>query len=458
MSKLVYKLVEAQKAISRFGNIITNKGVFEMPAPSPGIRTKYDIKALVENIENGMFPHVITPYGSCKNSIMPQLKGLLGLSYEDNSEKEKIKPNILIVPDPEYEALSFNCIARYNYVKLGGMDANFRSLFSTKLTGQNVGQVWKQITKDYGYTGIKDWASCILDGVESDVFFAPTPMMFATPNSVSKAFEQGYNIIDESIDEAKYTLNGIHFLLHWKLFKENDEESAKARQKIYSELDTWNNSNRDRYSGLIFSFKLYDNNYTLLDHNSGSARRQIFSEFIQEVSERVRRADGGVVGHNVGNWTLGVLDSGADIATFRMSGDTKIDVPIVLNKKARDTIKQRKQSMPPSEKQPKIPSLFSYDTLNELDVEGIKKLWEKEGTIKKAEPYWEWEKYSDRRVYCIRTRCGSLVELGEEYRNSALDVSGIPISEAIRRRIISSNISQELQDLCPSLKTLYDKV
>lgn len=465
MSKVIYEEIEAQKAISRFGKIITSKGSIDMPFPSPGIRTRYDTKALIENIENGMIPRVITPYMSWRNSIMPGLKALLGLTYEDSSEEEKIKPNILVIPDPEYEALSFNCIARYKYLELGEIDVNFRPLFTTKLSGRNVDQIWKATTDNFGYTGIKDWATNKLDGVESDTFLAPTPIMFASPRSVSKAFEYGYNILDEAINDAKFTLYGIHILLHWKLFKENDGESTKARQKIYSEIDTWSNSNRDRYSGLIFSFKLYDNNNTLMDQNSGSVRRQMLSEFIQETSERVRRADGGVVAHNFGNWALGVIDSGADVSTFRMSGDTKIDVPIILNKKARETIKKRKQSISKTtEKIPKMPAIFNFDTLSDSDVEKIKKLWEKEGTypipscIKKAEPYWEWNNYNDRLVYCIRTRCGSLIELGEEYRNAGLDVEGIQLSESVRSRIKNSKIAQELQDICPSLtNTLFSE-
>lgn len=128
--KLVYKNIEAQEAKSRFGKIVTSKGSFDMPCPSPGIRTNYDVKALVKNIENGMHAQVITPYASCRNSIMSELKGIFGLNYEDASEKEIIKPNILVVPDPEYEALSFNCNSRYSYAKLGGMDVNYRGLSS----------------------------------------------------------------------------------------------------------------------------------------------------------------------------------------------------------------------------------------------------------------------------------------------------------------------------------------
>ena len=462
MTKLIYKEIESQKAISRFGKIITINGSFDMPTPSPGIRTHLDVNALVKNIENGMFPQVITPFASCRNSIMSELKALFGLTFEDSSEKETIKPNILVVPDPEYEAISFNCNARYSYAKLGGMDVNFRELFSTRLSGKNVEHIWKEITDNFGYTGITDWSTNILDGVESDIFLAPTPIIFATPNSVSKAFEHGYNILDEALNNTKFKVYGIHLLLHWKLFSENDEEAGKARQKIYSEIDTWNNSNRERYSGLILSFKLYDNNNTLTDHNSGSIRRCMLSEFVQEISERIRRANGGVVAHNFGNWSLGILDSGADIATFRMSGSTKIDVPIVLNKKARDTIKKRKQLLNiGKEKTSKMPSIFNYDTLNDTDVETIKKLWKKEGTypipscVKNAEPYWEWDNYNDRKIYCIRTRCGSLVELGEEYRNAGLDVEGIPLNESIRNRIRSSKIVQELYDLCPSLSNTF---
>lgn len=466
MSKLIYKKVIAQQAASRFGSIETSKGTFDMPVPSPGIRTHYDVNALIENIKNGMYPRVISPYASCKNSIMSGIKGVVGLSYENEAEhKIKVKPNILIVPDPEYEALSFNCSSRYSFAKLGGMDANFRGLFETRLSGGKVEQTWNEITKNFGYTGIKDWATNSLDGVESDVFLAPTSIIFADKNSVSKAFNHGYNVLDEALNEAKFTLYGIHFLLHNKILLENNDDAIKARQEIYKELDTWSNSNRERYSGLIFSFKIYDNNRTLLDPNSGSLRRQNLSEFVTEVSERVRRADGGVVAHNFGNWVLGLLDSGADICSFRMSGETKIEVPIIPNAKARATIRQRKKSAPILESIPKMPPFFNYDTLTDCAIDDLKKMWETEKSyplpscIPNAEPWWEFEDYNKRLIYCIRARCGSLIELGEEYRKAGIDIDGIPLCEAILSRVKSSKLMQDLQDLCPSLSnTNYGSV
>ena len=102
-------------------------------------------------------------------------------------------------------------------------------------------------------------------------------------------------------------------------------------------------------------------------------------------------------------------------------------------------------------------SFFSTDDLIDLDIKEIKKLWETTKTyplpscVKKAEPYWEWDSHKKQQIYCNRIRCGSLVELGQIYRNAGIDVSGIPLREAIINRIRNSSIIHEMHDLCPSI-------
>ncbi len=467
MVKLEYKEIESQKVISRFGKLITNKGSFDMPFPSPGIRTKYDCEALIENIKNGLYPRMITPYASWRNSIMQDIKSLLGISYDQNDSEEKIIPvshKILVIPDPEYEALSFHCTARVKFKEATTIDKNFETLLETGLSDKNkkqVESVWNNVTSNYGYTGIKDWATSILEGVESDIFLAPTHIIKANvTNSVPKAFEHGYNILDEAMSDAKFTLYGIHLLLHWNIFQENNLKSSMTRKQIYSELENWIDP-RSRYSGLFLSFKVFDNNNRLSDQNCGTIRRKILSEFITEVSDRVRKADGAVITHNFGNWILGCMDSGSDIATFRMSGKTEIDKPLPIGKVSKKSSKinnkvKRSHRLASILNKTIVPAFTNYDTLTESDIEDIKRLWDKEGSfplpscIDKAIDFWNLN-YHDQLVYCIRTRCGTFIELGEEYRKAGIDLDGIPLSEALRNRVKNSNISQELQDLCPSL-------
>jgi len=462
MAKIEYKTIISQKAKARFGELVTGKGSFKLPYISPAIRTHRDCGALLENIKNGLYPQVITPYASCRSSVMSDLKDILGLSYETTSATGYVRPETLIIPDPEYEAISFNCIARKNFIILGSIDKNYRSLFKTALTSSKntdsrikVEKAWRDITKNYGYTGITDWATSILEGVESDIFLAPTPIVRGTEDSVLNAFGHGYNILDEAMSENKFNIYGIHFLFHWNLFLESNENSSKARKKIYDMLDTWHTANRDRYSSLVFSFKIRDNNHKLSDQNSGSARRQILSDFISEISERIRRANGMVIAHNFGNWSLGIIDSGSDISTFRITGPTRIDVPIII-RRGTGIGKNETVSMP--YKGPKeIPSIFSPDTLTEWDIERVKKMWTDYHAYPvpscvEPEPYWTWDNYNKKVIYCGRTRCGSLVELGEEYREVGVNVEGIPLNEALRNRIKQSDIDQELKDLCPSLR------
>ncbi len=143
--------------------------------------------------------------------------------------------------------------------------------------------------------------------------------------------------------------------------------------------------------------------------------------------------------HNFGLWCLGMLDSGADAASFRMSGESlKIDVPI----------------RSPGKGYRKPPGLWSPTTL----VEESKDDWQRQFQRTRAfptpphvspAPYW-LDRYTDQLVYAARVRMDSLLELAKEYREAGLD-SNIPIGEALRSRIMDSEARQELVDLCPSL-------
>ena len=133
MIKLEYKKVESQRAISRFGKLKTSKGSFDMPYVSPALRTKYDCEALFENIQGGLYPQIITPYASRRNSVMHDVKKLLGISYEQNNSDEEIisiQPNILIIPDPEYEAHRVNEMTTKNV--LTKINMSFENDFSKK--------------------------------------------------------------------------------------------------------------------------------------------------------------------------------------------------------------------------------------------------------------------------------------------------------------------------------------
>jgi len=460
---IVYEEIESQKTIARFGRIVTNKGSFNMPFLSPGLRTKYDCEAIMKNIQGGLYPQVITPYASRRNSVMYDIKKLLGISYEQNNTEEKIipiTPNVLVIPDPEYEALSFHCKAREKFKEIDSIDKNIKILFETGLSNKHekqVESVWKKISDDFGYTGIKDWATSILQGVESDCFFSPTHIIKSNSyNSVRKAFDHGYNILDEATADAKFTLYGIHFLLHWNIFKENNINSALMRQQIFTELDNWMDP-RSRHSGTVFSFKIFDKNNNLSDPSFGSVRRRILSHFISEISQRIRNAKGVVITHNFGNWTLGCIDSGADIATFRVSGKTEIEIPLPIgNLGSKSSSNGQKEKPKYNVELLEQPSIFNFDTLTESDVEDIKRQWNEKGTFPvpacmgEAIDYWNLD-HHDQQIFCIQTRCGTLVELSEEYRNAGIDIDGIPLSEALKNRVISSDISQEMQDLCPSL-------
>lgn len=444
-SKLEYELLESQKVFARFGILNTSKGSFMMPCVSPGIRTAYDAKALLDNMSGGLQPQVITPYLSYRRSILPTLADLLGRSYL----KKLIEPfRPLIIPDPESEALSFNCIARNNFKKLGDVPSTVKTLLTTGLTSNpekgkpKVHSAWKMVRKDFGLSTVKEWAMKLHRAIGADVFLAPSPIMRGNPKLVKESFESGYAILDEAIAEAEFPMNGLHLLLHAELFKDGDE-AAKARKEIYSELGKWYTF-KERYSGIFLSFKIHDPSNYLTDPSSGSVRRRILSEFVTEISERVTKAKGATIGHNFGNWSIGLMDSGGDIATFRVSGEMRIDMPIKSDKKR----KKGKDSK-------RIPPIFDKGTLSDISLAITKDLYKDKKAFPvplcmESKDYWDLESYKDRAIYAYRTRCGTLVELGEEYREAGLHKK-IPLREALHNRIMQSEIRQELIDLCPSI-------
>lgn len=454
MAQLKYEEVPSQKAKSRFGNLVLGTGKYEMPYITPALRTQRDCKAIIKNMENGLIPQVISPYCSCKSSVMSYIKTLFGSSYDQSTIHGTVIPNILNIPDPEYEALSITCIARRNYERRGGLKKNYEDLFNTGLTSSKDGKrirvekAWRNVTQNYGHTGITEWSTSILEGVDSDVFLAPTPITRPNRNSVERSFRHGYATLTEAQAENKFRLYGIHFILHWKLFASN-EQSTEARNKLLSKLNTWSTTDRERYSGIIFSFKIYETNKQLSDRNTGSQRRQILSDFIQDVSERVRRADGMVVAHNFGPWVLGVIDSGADIATFRASGPPTIDVPFPSGSK---------RSIGPKGH----PNFFSCDALTEWGIEKARQRWTEKKVLPvphclETKPYWKWDNRKKEALYCTQARCGTLMELGIQYRNVGVNVDSPPttINDAVKNRVNNSDITQELKDLCPSVSNRF---
>ncbi len=271
----------------------------------------------------------------------------------------------------------------------------------------------------------------------SSVFLAIGPIVRASERGVREAFEIGKTILMDEVGKHGFPLFGIHFLLHSELVNRS-EPSKAALGLFYDELDKLLGGRS--VPRLITSLKVYDGSSTLQDSQSGSPRRRALSEVVSEVTERVRRHGGALIGHDFGNLGLGILDSGADVASFKVSGlgPLRIEMPV-----------QPSTSGPRS-----TPSLFNHATLSEEPVDVILPKWRAARAFPtptgvEPRPYWD-APYQEQVLYAAQVRCASLVEMGREYREAGLD-RATPLSEALRNRVLRSEVRQQLLDLCPSL-------
>lgn len=431
----------AQKALSRFGVLKIPSGARRMPCISPSIRTGKDARAVIENIAAGMDPQVITLYLSYRRSFLPTLSTFLGRTYSDASIR---LAGPLVIPDIESEALSFNCIARAKYLKQSSPPSTVRRLLDTCLSKDkraegryNAHSTWKEIRTSYGTTSVKDWLVGCHTAAGAEVFFAPSPILRIDLSTIGEAFKCGYSILDEA--RADFAMSGMHLLIHGELFKDDDDADI-ARNAIYSEIDKWSTV-KEQYSGTFLSFKVHDPSKILLEPMSGQLARRNLSEFVTELSERVRKSNGALITHNFANLCLGPLNSGADVATFRVSGNMKIDTPISR----------------PKGKRPKreVTSVMDPGSLSMVDVSEMKESYEQKGSFPVPScvgviPFWEMPDLKSREIYERRMRCGRMVELGEEYRDAGLDKS-ILLKDALRSLVMNSEERQKLTDLCPSL-------
>ena len=444
LEKLEYVSADAQEAVSRFGSLRTSAGTYKMPCICPAIRTRCDALAVLANVDQGIIPGVISIHASYVDKVVAVMGGYLG-----GGEEAIRLERPLVILDPESEALSSDCIARRNFQAMGDIPQSVDILMTAGLRGggkynrPKAISAWRQVKKDYTLSGVKDYYARLHMAARADVFLAPTPIVRNDLNELTDAFEFGYNILDEAIADGEFPMYGIHLLLHSELFNDKDASIA-ARNEIYKEVDTWSGS-KERFAGKVFSFKVFDTSDKLTEVEKGGVRRQNLSEFIMEISARVRKAGGAVVGHNFSTLSLGVLDSGADISSFRVSGGMKIDMPI---------LKKKGQSSGPKP----VPAIYDYTRLTEVPMETIKVSYSENKAYPvpagiTPEPYWEWDNNDRKKIYTNRVKVASFLELGKEYREAGLNKE-IPIGEAIRNRILQCEERQALIDMCPSMSAL----
>lgn len=434
------KLIERSDTQSRFGVLRTPGEDFKLPACSPIPRTKTEAIAVMDNVANGLPLDVISPPLSRRRDIKDGLGGLLGLSdtfYDVNFKRP------LVIADIESEAFNFSCKARSNFFNWNKVkevyetETALQELANTPLA--DVHATWKRMVKVHGYLPLLNWYSRSLSAISSDVFFVPTPIVRSGTETVKLAIESATAMIPLARLEQKFSMWGIHFLLHGEIFKD-DSDAEEARIALINEIRRWKMS--DSMFNLFLSFKVHDAGRVLEDGLSGNSARRNLSEFTLELHEATEAAGGVLVAHNFGNWSLGLLDSGADIVSFRMDG--KREIERVFGGGRKKGAKYNRD----------VPGYTVPRALVDYHYKHLKAEYERTGGFPCSryitpKPYWNLTRWNDQAQYTSAERFGVFHELGEEYRNAGLD-EHISVPDSVRSRVLDSQIIQELKDLCPS--------
>lgn len=437
------KLIERTDTQARFGFLKTNGGDFNLPACSPIPRTLTEARAVMDNVAKGLILDVVSPPLSRRREIKAGLGGLLGLSdtfYEVNFKRP------LVIPDIESEAFNFGCKARSKFFtwnkgkKIFETETALQELANSTLSGdEGVHPTWKRMVKVHGYLPILNWYARALTAISSDVFSVPTPIVRKSLDTVKLAIDSARAMIPNAKLHQKFSMWGVHFLLHGEIFKD-DSESEEARNKLIEEVRTWKMS--DAMFNLFLSFKVHDPSDVLTDGLSGNSARRNFSDFSLELHEATESSGGTLVAHNFGNWSLGLLDSGADIVSFRMDGKRDIESAFSGGRNKGSNYARE------------VPRYTVPRALVDYHYKPLKTEFERTGGFPCSKyvvpkPYWNFPRWKDQLQYTSAERFGVFHELGEEYRNAGLD-EHISIPDSVRSRVLDSQIIQELKDLCPS--------
>jgi hypothetical protein len=234
-------------------------------------------------------------------------------------------------------------------------------------------------------------------------------------------------------------LDGANFLIHGEFF-EPSGAARRAREAFLNEAQNFRKT--ATFSKKVIGVKVYHNNLTTFKSPSqGHLARANLSAFMFELNENVQAADGLRVDHNWYNWSLGLLDSGADMVTTRLDGHMNIEVPMPRKRGPRGPQKP--------------PGIYVPRAMVDFEEADIKAAFERDGAFPAApgvsqEPFWTY-KMPEKRRFAAQTRVAGFIELGREYRAAGLDEEQL-IAEAVRSRVEDSLISEDLRDLCASLR------
>ena len=438
------RLDEQVENASRAGLLHTSFGTFKMPSFSASLRRRFEAEAFLRDVNAGMEPQVVSPHVSCRNQMIDKLDPLLG-----NSLVKYTRP--LILPDPEIEALNFNCVARNNYMKLDenihprvkSREEVVETLFGTGLSSNqnwtDVHSSWRRIDREYGFSPLVDWMGRHLQASMSDVMLVPTPIVRGSINTVEQAFDTAEDMMPMATKQTIFTLFGSHFLIHSELFGESSP-AHQARIRFVERIRLW--VHKDNMNNTFISIKIYDPYKYLSNPSTGGIYRRNLSYFIEEIQEAAATFGSVVVFHDTGNRFLGFLDSGSDIVTSKAYGDPGVDRVIIP--------KVRNQAQKPP------PSFPIRRGMVDVDYETVRRWFEQTGAFPVPDfmspvDYGNFPNRTDQKVYVSMARIGDFQEIAEWYRAAQLDQEKT-LRESMRSIYAEAQNKQDLSDMCPSLR------
>lgn len=429
---------------SRAGVLHTSFGHFKMPSFSASLRRRFEAEAYMRDVNAGMEPQVVSPHVSCRNHLLDRLNPLVGNSLIQY-------PRPLILPDPETEALNFNCVARGNYIKLDerihprtkAREEVIETLFGTGLSSSqnwtDVHSSWRRVERDYSFSPLVDWMARHLQATMSDVMLVPTPIVRGSVKTVEQAFDSAEDMILMATKQTIFTLFGSHFLIHAEFFGASSP-SHQARIRFVERMRYWiHNVNMNN---TFISIKIYDPSKYLSNPSTGGIYRRNISYFIEEIQEAAATFGSVVVFHDTGNRFLGFLDSGSDIVTSKAYGDPGVDKVIIPKGRVR------------TQKPP--PPLTIRRGMVDIDYETVKRWFEQSGAFPVPDfmtpvDYGMFPHQNDQKIYVASARIGDYQEIVEWYRSAQLDTEKT-LREAMSSIYTEAQNKQDLSDMCPSLR------
>jgi hypothetical protein len=432
---------EESAAAARFGELRLPSSSYRLPGGGAGLRTRTDVEAVMENARHGTVPEVLVPFASRGKVLGP---ALLPLVRRVASMTAPVVHPPLVIADCESEAFSVPSVAQLNYRASSPAPGDAVSrLLSTGLTSdtsahrQEVHSAWRQVQRLFGLAPVVDFVARQQSTVQSDVLSVPTPIIRSSPQSVNDALSMGAAMLPYARAFGAFSMFGMSLVIHAEVLDSTTDAEASRAELVRASRGF---AATPALNGIVLALKVYDPQRSLTDQSRGSPRRASLSELVTALQRGLAAAGGLLVCLDAHNWVLGYLDSGADVASFKVTGRPGIEYP-------------SSRGAPPGPRRP--PDLLLARELVEVPESNVKTRYAAPPggafpvpACLQPERYW-LRSWSEKNLYTARARAGVLVELGEHYRAAGLD-AGTPLAEAVRSAVRDSRVP-ELADLCPSI-------